>query len=284
MQIIRATYAGACYGVERALSLALQAATGAHKDVEAVVPVFTLGPLIHNPQVVANLEQQGVQVVGSIKEIDNGILVIRSHGVVPAVIEEAQAKGLTVIDATCPHVSKAHQAAQQLCEDGYTVVIVGEAGHPEVDGISAHAGVDALVAKQPSDLPETLSSERIGIVVQTTQSAETVDAIVAELNSRGIRPLVKNTICFATTQRQQAAKQLAQEVDVMVVIGGRNSSNTTRLYEICQAFCPSTYHIESVVELDPTWFTGAEKVGVTAGASTPEDQIAAVIAALEALS
>lgn len=284
MQVIRANCAGACYGVERALRLVRQAITDEQQSGSAARPVYTLGPLIHNPQVVAELERSGVQAVASIDEIDHGILVIRSHGVPPSLIDQALDKGLIVIDATCPHVSQVQQAALGLHEQGYTVLIVGEAGHPEVEGIFGYAGADAFAVKKAEELPDVLPSERIGVVVQTTKSEKALATVVEELRRRGLEPLVKNTICLSTRQRQKAAEELAREVDAVVVIGGKNSSNTTRLYEICQAFCPQTHHIESPAELDPLWFKDVSKVGVTAGASTPEDQIAAVIAALEAMA
>jgi 4-hydroxy-3-methylbut-2-enyl diphosphate reductase len=296
--------------------------------------VHTLGPLIHNPQVVDELRERGVEEAHTIDEVDEGILVIRSHGVAPAVIEQAQSKGLRVIDATCPHVSKAHEAARQLRERGFVVVVVGEPGHPEVEGIRAWAGEGAIVVQEPSDLPDVLAlggtgeasaeagastggdmgaegvgagtgagagdgaggtgaatiesatsaqNSRVGVVVQTTQAPGALDAIIDALKARGIAPLVRNTICFATRQRQEAATELAATVDVMLVVGGRNSGNTTRLAKLCQTVCPRTHHIESAAELDPAWFRGARAVGITAGASTPENQITAVEQALEHL-
>jgi 4-hydroxy-3-methylbut-2-enyl diphosphate reductase len=277
MKIVRSRYAGACYGVERALSLVNDAA------IKHTAPVYTLGPLIHNPQVVSELRERGVEqadTVEQVEQIEGGILVIRSHGVAPAVIERARGAGLQVVDATCPHVSKAHDAARQLREQGYLVVVVGELGHPEVEGIRAYAGDEAVVVQEPSDLPTNLASDRVGVVVQTTQAAGALEAIVSALQKRGITPAVRNTICFATRQRQDAAKELAGSADVMVVVGGRNSGNTTRLAQLCRAACSRTHHIESPTELDPTWFKGAGTVGITAGASTPENQIIAVEQAL----
>jgi 4-hydroxy-3-methylbut-2-enyl diphosphate reductase len=245
--------------------------------------VHTLGPLIHNPQVVSELRERGVAETRNVEEVDEGILVIRSHGVAPAVINTAHQKGLEVVDATCPHVSKAHRAARQLREQGYLVVVVGELGHPEVEGIRAYAGDNAIVVQEPSDLPKELASDKVGVVVQTTQTAGVLEEILAALRERGIRPLVRNTICFATRQRQETATELAKNADVMLVVGGRNSGNTTRLAELCQAACPQTYHIESAAELKPLWFEGVQTVGITAGASTPESQIIAVEQALERL-
>ena len=272
MRVVRAAYAGACYGVQRALDLALKA-------VEDGGRAYTLGPLIHNPQVVAQLAERGVRAVDGVEDVAGaGTVVIRSHGVTPAVKRSVAACGLPLVDATCPHVARAQRAAADLAEQGRHVVVVGEAGHPEVEGLVAcarEAGASVSVVAGPDDLPDTLDGP-VGVVVQTTQTREVLDAVVAAL-------LVKNTICFATRQRQEAAAALADEVDAIVVIGGRNSSNTSRLADICAAACPCTHHIESPDEIDPAWLAGCGAVGVTAGASTPEGQIDAVAAFLEAL-
>ena len=279
MRVVRAAYAGACYGVQRALDLALKA-------VEDGGRAYTLGPLIHNPQVVAQLAERGVRAVDGVEDVAGaGTVVIRSHGVTPAVKRSVAACGLPLVDATCPHVARAQRAAADLAEQGRHVVVVGEAGHPEVEGLVAcarEAGAPVSVVAGPDDLPDTLDGP-VGVVVQTTQTREVLDAVVAALEQRGVQLLVKNTICFATRQRQEAAAALADEVDATVVIGGRNSSNTSRLADICAAACPRTHHIESPDEIDPAWLAGCGAVGVTAGASTPEGQIDAVAAFLEAL-
>lgn len=277
MLIRVARHAGVCYGVERALELAEEAA-GRGGSVK------TLGPLIHNPQAVAALKERGVEVAACLDEADEGTLVIRSHGVDPAIIEQAREKGLDVVDATCPFVSKAHDAARELKAAGYVVVIVGEAEHPEVEGIAAHASGDALIVQSPQELPERFSNRRVGVVVQTTQSADRLAAVVADLLPRVGELRVFNTICSATAKRQLSAGELASEVDVMVVVGGHNSGNTTRLAEICARANPKTHHVETADELDPSWFTGAHVVGVTAGASTPDAQMAGVIEAIESLA
>ena len=278
MRVVLARNAGECYGVQRALDMALAA-------VEGGGAASTLGPLIHNPQVVADLAARGVRAVEHVEDVHAGSIVIRSHGVTPAVRRAAEARGLPVVDATCPHVARAQKAAAQLGKRLGRVVVVGEAGHPEVEGLVAcarEAGAEVFVAARPADLPACLR-EPVGVVVQTTQTRAALDAVEAALRARGVNPEVKNTICSATSQRQEAAAELAGEVDAIVVVGGRNSSNTTRLADICAASCPRTYHIESPDEVDPAWFAGCESVGVTAGASTPEAHIAAVVARLEAL-
>lgn len=270
--------AGACYGVERALRLVGQAARE-HPDVH------TLGPLIHNPRVVRELAAQGVDEVDDLSELPAGsTIVIRSHGVVPSVIRDAQDRGLGVVDATCPHVKKAHDSARMLAEQGYTVVIVGEPGHPEVEGILGHANGSAIVVDDPAELEGRPIGGRVGVVVQTTQTKELLDAVLAALTPRVSELRVFPTICSATRRRQQAAAELSAQADVMIVVGGRNSGNTTRLAQICAGNCPATHHIEGADELDPSWFAGAGVIGITAGASTPASQIESVRAAIQRLT
>ena len=276
MEVIRSKNAGACYGVQRALDLALKASEG---DGSA----FTLGPLIHNPQVVANLEARGVLAVKEPEQATHGAIIIRSHGVTPAVRRSVEARGLPVIDATCPHVARAQKAAATLAEECGYVVVVGEEGHPEVEGLVAYAheaGAQVHVAETAADLPSDLP-EHVGVVVQTTQTRDALDDVLEGIRAQGVAAQVKDTVCTATRQRQQAAAELAGQVDAIVVIGGRNSANTTHLAEICAAECPRTHHIESAAELDPAWFAGCTSVGVTAGASTPDDQIDEVVQRLE---
>lgn len=276
MKVLVAQHAGVCYGVQRALNLA-------HASVEknAAQNVYSLGPLIHNPQAVEQLRTSGVVVADSPDSLKEGTLIIRSHGVAPSVISAAQERGLHVVDATCPHVSKAQKSAQMLAQEGYLVIIVGEADHPEVAGIKAYAGPEALVVSHAAHLPKKLSSRRVGVVVQTTQVVEILNEVVADLLPRTNELRIFNTICSATAQRQQAARELASKVDVVIVVGGHNSGNTTRLAEICRERNLKTYHVETAQELEPAWFEEAGLVGVTAGASTPDEQMRGVITIIE---
>jgi 4-hydroxy-3-methylbut-2-enyl diphosphate reductase len=272
-----ARYAGVCYGVERALKLAEQAA-------EQSGEVHSFGPLIHNPQAVASLQERGVQVAETIDEVGEGTLIIRSHGVAPDVIAEAHERGLTVVDATCPHVSKAQESAEKLAEGGYLIIIVGEADHPEVSAIRARGGESTLVVQSADELPPRLGSKMVGLVVQTTQMADVLNDVVAELLPRVSELRIFNTICDATSKRQAAAAELAAQVDAMVVVGGHNSGNTSRLTQICRQVNENTYHVETSDELDPSWFVAAKSVGVSAGASTPSAQMAGVVERIEAMS
>lgn len=276
-KVVVAREAGACYGVERALKLALRACEG------ATGPVHTLGPLIHNPSVVRELESRGVSVVEDASCVEGGsTLLLRTHGVTPEVEDRAREAGARVIDATCPYVKKCHVAAERLSQAGYQVIIVGEQGHPEVEGTLGHAP-QALVIGSAEELGGVELARRVGVVVQTTQSRANLRLIVGALVGRVEELRLVDTICEATSGNQGAAAALAATVDVMIVIGGRNSANTTRLAEISAAVCPRTHHIELEGELKAAWFDGAETVGVTAGASTPQAQIEAVTAAIEAL-
>lgn len=279
MRITRAEYAGACYGVARALDIARELA-GSEGDVQ------TLGPLIHNPSVVADLEQQGISVANKVDDITAETVIIRSHGVVPEVEEELRKRDLEIADATCPHVARAQNGAADLAKAGCHVIVVGESGHPEVESLVAYArknGARTDVVLSPDDLPDDIK-EPVGVVVQTTQIRDTLDAVIRSLEERGLSPQVKDTICSATQKRQKAAAELAERSDVMIVIGGRNSSNTTRLAEICSRICPRTYHIEDASEISELDLSDATRIGVSAGASTPEEQISAVERAIESLS
>lgn len=272
-----ASHAGVCYGVERALKLAAHAAESARGSVT------TLGPLIHNPIVVRDLESAGVKGAQTVDEVESGTLIIRAHGVVPQVIDQARAKGLEVLDATCPYVKKVHMAAEKLVREGYQLIVVGESGHPEVEGILGHAGDAAHVVSTPRDLDGVDLARKVGVVVQTTQTPANLAAIVSALALRTMDLRVVNTICSATQERQDSAAELASRADVMIVIGGKNSGNTRRLAEICMACCPRTHHIEDSSEIQRTWFEGVALVGITAGASTPGAHIDAALACINRL-
>lgn len=272
-----ASHAGVCYGVERALKLAAHAAESARGSVT------TLGPLIHNPIVVRDLESAGVKGAQTVDEVESGTLIIRAHGVVPQVIDQARAKGVEVLDATCPYVKKVHMAAEKLVREGYQLIVVGESGHPEVEGILGHAGDAAHVVSTPHDLDGVDLARKVGVVVQTTQTPANLAAIVSALALRTMDLRVVNTICSATQERQDSAAELASRADVMIVIGGKNSGNTRRLAEICMACCPRTHHIEDSSEIQRTWFEGVALVGITAGASTPGAHIDAALACINRL-
>jgi (E)-4-hydroxy-3-methyl-but-2-enyl pyrophosphate reductase len=278
--IRKAVHAGYCWGVERALDIVNQTAD-THKDV----PVRTLGPIIHNPQVVQSLDDKGVHSIDSLDQMpEGGTVIIRTHGVAPEVYEEAETKSLTIVDATCPLVTLVQNKAKQLVNEGYHLVIFGNPNHPEVIGTLGHAGGKATVIEKPEDARTAKLPKKVGVVVQTTQETELVSELLSYLASRCKEIKVFNTICNPTIERQDAARELARDVQLMIVVGGKNSSNTRHLADVCREEGATTYHIEEATEVEPAWFTGVHEIGVTAGASTPGwlmDQVITYIHELE---
>ncbi len=274
MKVTVAKACGFCYGVRRAVDMANGAAPGTH----------TLGPIIHNPQVVNTLSEKGVCPVQSIEDIKDGSTVlIRSHGVGPEIYKRADEKHLHVMDATCPHVMKAQRDAKKIVAEEKKLVIIGEKSHPEVISISQWGANRAIIIdkeKEAEEIPYYLS---IGVVVQTTFSQDQCKRILSILQRKTAHLDVHMTICTATQQRQQAAIELARTVDAMIVVGGKNSANTGRLAQVCsEQGCP-TYHIETAAELDTAAFRGMHHIGITAGASTPDWIIQEVIEIMENL-
>ncbi|HEX8948246.1 MAG TPA: 4-hydroxy-3-methylbut-2-enyl diphosphate reductase [Dissulfurispiraceae bacterium] len=261
IKIVIAKRAGFCFGVERAVDMAFQAADKGNK-------VSTLGPIIHNPQVIDKLKSKGVRPVDDIEDDKIHTLIIRTHGVPREVSKKLENKKYKVVDATCPFVKKAQQYAKLLKEDGYQVVIIGDREHPEVKGLMSYAGDDVIVVGKGDSLPRLRS--RVGVVVQTTQSIVLLKSFISEILGQVKEIKVFNTICNSTALRLKETEEMAKRVDVMVVVGGKNSANTTQLANLCIAMSVPTYHIETSSEIRGEWFSGVERVGITAGASTPE--------------
>lgn len=273
-----AQHAGYCYGVERAINMA-------KKALEKGDVVVSLGPIIHNPLVVEELSTLGLKVAASVDDVPFGAtVVIRSHGVPPDVYKELERKRAKIIDATCPYVRRAQLAAKKLSEEGYSVLIIGEKEHPEVKGIKGYAGKDAVVAENFEEVSLLPNTKRLGVVFQTTQSLEIIDEIASEVVKKTFELKLFNTICSATTNRQNSTRNIAMESDVVIVVGGKNSGNTKRLYEIARKINPATYHVESEKELDKKWLENARTVGITAGASTPKEIVLRVAEAVRSLA
>ncbi len=276
MEIKVAKHCGFCYGVKRAVALAQKAAAD-H------VQGATLGPLIHNPQLIADLARNGIACKDSLEDFAAGETVIfRSHGVGPAVYAEAEKRGLQIVDATCPNVRLAQKKAAEAAADGYFPVIVGEKNHPEVKSILKWAGKNAICVECIKDISNVPQQERYGVIIQTTFELQKFNDILQAMQEQ--RPgeyRVERTICLATAERQQAAAELADESDAVVVIGGRNSANTRHLFELVQEHCQKVYHIETAGELDSGMFAGCNKIGITAGASTPDRLIKEAILVME---
>ena len=262
MKISLAEHRGFCYGVKRAVKMA--------EDCREMEKARTLGPIIHNPQVVKKLETDGIIMADSLSEINEGTVIIRSHGVGPTIYNEAKAKNLNIVDATCPHVKKAQMAAHKLLEEGYNIIIIGEEEHPEVQSIFEWAEGKATVIQTVAQAINYTAQGKIGIVAQTTFSAKAFQEIVSVLIMKATEIKIERTICNATAQRQESAIALAKQVELMLVVGGKNSANTGRLAELCKEVCDKCYHIETVEEMKAEWFEGIAHVGVTAGASTPD--------------
>ena len=276
MEIKIAEYCGFCYGVKRAVEMAEKAAADRINGA-------TLGPLIHNPQFIAELEAKGIACKDDLDQFTAGETVIfRSHGVGPEVYEKAEAKQLNIIDATCPNVRMAQKKAFQAAQDGYLPIIVGEKNHPEVKSIKKWAGENAIVVEYLKDISEVPQKDKYAVIIQTTFELQKFEEILAALQKeREGEYRVERTICLATSQRQNAAMKLAGEVDAFIVIGGHNSANTRHLYELVASKCPKAYHIETAAELEQEMFRDCIKIGITAGASTPDRLIKEAIVAME---
>jgi (E)-4-hydroxy-3-methyl-but-2-enyl pyrophosphate reductase len=279
MKVMVAEKCGFCPGVRNAISTA-EKVLARHGDQG---PVYSLGPIIHNPNEVQRLARAGLHTVESVDQIPSGTVLIRSHGAAPDQIEHLQAKGVTIIDATCVLVKRLQKIARQMEDEGYQVVIIGEANHPEVQAVKGHLR-DAVVITGREDLSKIPSGGRLGIVCQTTQSPEQFGAMLGAIAEGHFLELkVINTLCRESCKRQDSAVRLCRRVDVMFVLGGLHSANTRRLAELCRKVNPNTYHLEVWRDLDQRVLAGHHTAGVTAGASTPDWVIEEFVKNLEAI-
>ncbi len=283
MEIIRASEMGFCFGVRRAVEMMEDATQDAG-------PLVSLGSVVHNPQVVAQLKQKGLDVIASPDEVADLPVAITAHGVSEAVVQELEGRGVPVLDTTCPIVTRSQQWAKRLVDEGFAVIVFGDPNHKEMRGVLGWAEGRAYAVPSVDEidnLPDDLPS-RIGVLSQTTETeahfAEFVRALLEKRMDRVSEVRVINTLCNATTSQQAAAQELAHEVDLMLVIGGRESANTRHLAEVAREEGVETYHVESAEEIQPKWLDGHQRVGVSAGASTPDDAIDAVVARLRELA
>jgi (E)-4-hydroxy-3-methyl-but-2-enyl pyrophosphate reductase len=279
MRIVRARALGFCFGVRRAIEVVAEAA-------ERRGPIDSLGSIVHNPVVMEGLAAKGVQVVQGLDDAKSDTLAVTAHGRGPEIAEEAAQRGLALVDATCPIVRKSQKAAQALCAGGFRVAIYGEEDHPEVRGVLAWTdgkGIAILDAEADIDIPR----RKVALLAQTTKSEESFADFVARFVSHNIGRInelrIVNTTCPETDARYHAARELAAECDLLIVVGARNSANTCKLAQTCASIGAETHHIERAQEIDPVWLEGIEAVGVTAGASTPDQSIDEVVARLEEL-
>ena len=272
MEVIVAKTAGFCFGVKRAVEQVYEQIEKAEK------PVYTYGPIIHNEFVVKDLEEKGVRVLNTEEELaalKDGIVIIRSHGVGKHIYELLEAHHITVVDATCPFVKKIHRIVEQQTAEGRRVIIIGSPEHPEVQGIRGWGSDTTLVVEKPEqieNLPVGIE-EKLCVVSQTTFNYKKFQDLVEKFEKKGYDILVLNTICSATEKRQTEAREIAKEADAMIVIGGKHSSNTQKLFEICSKECANTYYIQKLKDLDVQSLQSMSCVGITAGASTPNNII-----------
>jgi len=261
MEVIIAENAGFCFGVQRAVNIALDSAKQSK--------VYTLGPLIHNPPMVEEMRKRGVIPLGKDSSVAGKRIIIPSHGISPEILAKVKNQAEDIIDASCPYVIKAQQEARKLEKQGYELVIIGDKNHPEIKGILGSLKKLPLVVKDVSQIPDKRFS-KVGIIAQTTMDENTFRRIVKEISRRAKETKEINTICSATSERQKATLNLLNKVEVILVVGGYNSANTGRLVQICREEGKPCYQVERAEEIRAEWFKGKSKVGITAGASTPE--------------
>ena len=274
MEVIRAKTAGFCFGVKRAVDTVYEQL---EKTSESTT-IYTYGPIIHNEEVVKDMKQKGVIVLQSEAELDaltEGTVIIRSHGVEKAIYDKLNAKGIKIVDATCPFVKKIHNIVQKESTNGNYIIIVGNPQHPEVEGIRGWAGIKAVVVQTKEDIDKLIipENEKVCVVSQTTFNYNKFKELVEIILKKSYDVSVLNTICNATKERQTEAQHIAEEVDAMIVIGDKHSSNTQKLFEICKNACKDTYYIQTLDDLDMNQLGSVETVGITAGASTPNNII-----------
>ena len=269
MNVILAESAGFCFGVKRAVNMVYQEIEKNH------VPIYTYGPIIHNEEVVKDLEKKGVTVVEDLTAIDElkkGIMIIRSHGISKNEYERIKTAGFEIVDATCPFVLKIHRLVEEYSTKGHDIIIVGNETHPEVQGIRGWIQgdqVSVIATKEDAENFSLNSNNSISIVSQTTFNYNKFQELVEIIEKKGYDISVLNTICNATEERQTEARKIAKESDAMIVIGGKSSSNTQKLFEICKKECANTYYIQTSSDMDYTKLKSINNVGITAGASTP---------------
>ena len=272
MKVIKAKTAGFCFGVKRAVDTV-------YEQVDTCIgPIYTYGPIIHNEEVVKDMESKGVVVLRTEKELDDisgGTVIIRSHGVEKRIYDKLEAKGIRIVDATCPFVKKIHNIVQKESAAGKYILIIGSPDHPEVIGIRGWAGEHAAVVQNADDIEniDFSKNRKICVVSQTTFNYNKFKDLVEIIKKKSYDIIVLNTICNATKERQTEAESIAESVDAMIVIGDKHSSNTQKLFEICRMACNNTYYIQTLDDLNLNQLGSVETVGITAGASTPNNII-----------
>ena len=273
MEILLARDMGFCWGVRRAIDIMER--TAAERG-----EIVSLGPIVHNPQVVRELEEKGVRTNSEVIDGSEALVAITAHGARPEVLQDARARDTEVIDTTCPIVTRSQRWARKMAGEGFTVIVFGDRDHREVQGVLGWAGPNGLALADGEPIPEGLPA-RVAVISQTTQSpkrfAEFLSRLVHQQANKINELRVINTLCDVTSSQQAAARDLAQEVDVMLIVGGRSSANTRHLLEVCEDEKVTAYHVESAAEVKTEWLKGCRRLGITAGASTPDSAIEAVV-------
>ena len=275
MEIIVARNSGFCYGVKRALQLARK--TGKKPGQR----IFSWGEIIHNPGVIADLRRDGIQVATSIRQLQPGdTVIIRSHGVSPAIYRALKRKKVKLVDATCPIVKKIQQTVERLSRRSGEIIIVGNKNHPEIQGLLGYSRGKARVVENEDQVRCLPFRKRRAVLAQSTQDGQVFSQVVGALAERTAELQVFNTICQSTRIRQVSTAELARQVEALLIIGGRNSSNTNKLYQISRRLLPRTYFVESPEEITPDMLRGVNKIGLSGGASTPPEVIKKTVAAI----
>ena len=279
MEIVLAESLGFCMGVKRVVDMAYRAL-----EKNPGEPVVTLGPLIHNTQEIERLQGDGIRVADQSDLPVAGTVIIRAHGVAPQAYDELKSRGLRIMDGTCPYVHYSQRKAMELHRDGYAVVIVGDKDHPEIRGILGYIHDEGYAVKTVEEVRQLPPLQRIGVIAQTTISPQKYQQVIAALRERAPEVKVCETICDATEENQKAVRSLSREVDLLLVIGGRHSANSNKLVEAAREHCPASFLVETSSEIDPALLRGVHRVGVSAGASTPDWMIQQVIERLRQLA
>ena len=276
MEVLLARENGFCFGVKKAVELTEAAA-------ETGRPVHNLGQVVHNPKISERLAARGVKVIQDPADAPEGIVVIRAHGVPPEVRAKIEERGLECIDATCSLVLRAQRFTKQLADEGYIVVLLGTPGHPEVIGLKAYAGNSYIIVESEAEWKKLPKMKRAGVVSQSTQPPWAFTALVAHVATISQEMKVYNTVCPVTVKRQHAASELAEQVQTIVVVGGKNSANTRELVNLARMQGRDAYHVEAADEVEPAWLRGQDRIGLIGGCSTPMDTLLEVKERIEAL-
>lgn len=280
MDVVIAKHSGFCFGVKRSVELAQKALEEGKK------PLYSFGPIIHNPEVIRQLENQGIKVIANLDNIEEGTVIIRTHGLTPKQLTQIKEQGLEIVDTTCPYVKASQRICQHLIKQRIKPVIVGDSGHPEIQSLLGFSNNKAIVVNGRREVePSKIKAKKIGLVAQTTLSKEIYKRIIKQFPQDKFKEVkIFNTICNDASKRQTSVKEVAKFSDLVLIIGGKNSANTRRLYDISRSLGVETHYIESAQELKKSWVKGKKKIALAGGASTPDWAIEKVKKKIKSIS